>query len=71
MYRIVQGNIGGVFTVDAEGVISRGPTPLDRETLDFYLLVVEAFDPSAPSLPTDTGELIAWKNNLNCHEFEV
>ncbi|PIK59218.1 putative cadherin-23 [Apostichopus japonicus] len=65
MYRIVQGNIGGVFTVDAEGVISRGPTPLDRETLDFYLLVVEAFDPSAPSLPTDTAVVTIQITDVN------
>ena len=56
-YRITQGNVGDAFVIDENtGVISRGPNPLDRETLDFYLLVVEAFDPDSADLPRDTGE---------------
>lgn len=58
VYQIIQGNVGDVFEIDGEGIISRGSVPLDRETLDFYLLVVEASDPSNPELPKDTGMIL-------------
>ncbi|XP_038061188.1 uncharacterized protein LOC119731947 isoform X4 [Patiria miniata] len=45
LYRIIQGNNDNNFQIDAtNGIISRGPTPLDRETKDSYVLTVEAYN---------------------------
>ncbi|XP_022080540.1 uncharacterized protein LOC110973761 [Acanthaster planci] len=45
LYRIIQGNGNNNFQINSStGVISRGPTPLDRETEDSYLLTVEAYN---------------------------
>ncbi|PIK33992.1 putative cadherin-23, partial [Apostichopus japonicus] len=65
VYQIIQGNVGDVFEIDGEGIISRGSVPLDRETLDFYLLVVEASDPSNPELPRDTAVVTIEVTDVN------
>ncbi|PIK40876.1 putative cadherin-23 [Apostichopus japonicus] len=65
VYQIIQGNVGDVFEINGEGIISRGSVPLDRETLDFYLLVVEASDPSNPELPRDTAVVTIEVTDVN------
>ncbi|XP_078716087.1 cadherin-23 [Lampetra fluviatilis] len=44
-YRIISGNQDGIFLVNvSSGLISRGATPLDRETVALHVLQVEAFN---------------------------
>ena len=42
-YELVAGNIGGAFTISNDGTV-RVVAPLDRETVDFYSITVQAFD---------------------------
>ena len=56
MYRIIQGNTNGTFIINPlTGEITRGATPLDRETTDSYFLIVETYNEGDADVPTDTG----------------
>ncbi|XP_019635319.1 PREDICTED: cadherin-23-like [Branchiostoma belcheri] len=51
LYAITGGNTDNAFTIDPEsGVILRGATPLDRETLDGYVLTVDAYNGGKPEM---------------------
>ena len=55
MYRIIAGNEENHFSIDANGTLTRGPVPLDRETKTFYQLTVEAYN-AGDSQPRNTGK---------------
>ncbi|CAH1247055.1 CDH23 [Branchiostoma lanceolatum] len=51
LYAITGGNNDNAFTINPQsGVILRGTTPLDRETLDGYVLTVDAYNGRKPEM---------------------
>ncbi|KAI8521682.1 Cadherin-23 [Branchiostoma belcheri] len=51
LYAITGGNTDNAFTIDPDsGVILRGAAPLDRETLDGYVLTVDAYNGGKPEM---------------------
>lgn len=50
-YEFLQGNVGGAFSISDDGTV-RVAKNVDRETLDFYEIVVQATDPAGLSTTT-------------------
>ncbi|XP_078579310.1 cadherin-23-like isoform X3 [Branchiostoma floridae x Branchiostoma japonicum] len=51
LYAITGGNTDNAFIIDPQsGIIQRGVVPLDRETLDGYVLTVDAYNGGKPEM---------------------
>ena len=50
-YELLEGNVGGAFSISNDGTV-RVAAPVDRETLDFYSIVVRATDVAGLSTTT-------------------